>query len=77
MLIFAVVSAVFSVLSSIYIYLQMRKAQKKNRIKPEQTDATVVEEGTKFSDIAGSPHMFPFAVEDWGESSKAIRSKVG
>ncbi|WP_218955952.1 hypothetical protein [Acinetobacter sp. YH12063] len=72
-----IASAVVSVAVGIYTYLQMRKMQKKNQQKPNQLDGTIADEGTSFSDIAGSPHMYGNITHLWGQTTKAIKSKGG
>lgn len=61
----------------IYTFLQMRKMQKKNRLKPNQIDGTIADEGVSFCDIAGSPHIHPNITDLWNKKSEAIKQKSG
>lgn len=72
-----IISAVISVAVGVYNFLQMRKMQKKNQQKPNQLDGTIADEGTSFSDIAGSPHMYGNITHIWGQKTTAIKSKGG
>jgi len=62
---------------AIYSYVQMRKMQKKNQQKANQLDGTIADEGTSFSDIAGSPHMYGNITHIWGHATSVIKSKGG
>ena len=62
---------------AVYTYVQMRKMQKKNRQSANQLDGTIADEGTSFSDIAGSPHMYGNITHLWGQSTTPIKSKGG
>lgn len=73
----AIGAAIFSVAVGVYTFLQMRKMQKKNRPKPNQLDGTIADEGTSFSDIAGSPHMYGNITHIWGQRTTAIKTKSG
>ena len=59
----------------IYTYVSMRKMQKKNRQSANQLDGTIADEGTSFSDIAGSPHMYGNITHLWGKTTTPIKSK--
>ena len=59
----------------IYTYVSMRKMQKKNRQSANQLDGTIADEGTSFSDIAGSPHMYGNITHLWGQTTTPIKSK--
>jgi hypothetical protein len=61
----------------VYTYVQMRKMQKKNGQTANQLDGTIADEGTSFSDIAGSPHMYGNITHLWGQRTSAIKSKGG
>ena len=61
--------------TAIYTYVSMRKMQKKNRQSANQLDGTVADEGTSFSDIAGSPHMYGNITHLWGQTTTPIKSK--
>jgi len=61
----------------IYTYVSMRKMQKKNRQSANQLDGTIADEGTSFSDIAGSPHMYGNITHLWGQTTTPIKSKGG
>ena len=63
--------------TAIYTYVSMRKMQKKNRQKANQLDGTIADEGTSFSDISGSPHMYGNITHLWGQRTAAIKSKGG
>lgn len=72
-----IIAAVFAVIVGIYNYVQMRKMQKKNRQSANQLDGTIADEGTSFSDIAGSPHMYGNITHLWGQTTTPIKSKGG
>lgn len=72
-----IIAAVLAVIVGIYNYVQMRKMQKKNRQSANQLDGTIADEGTSFSDIAGSPHMYGNVVHIWDKSTTPIKSKGG
>ena len=61
--------------TAIYTYVSMRKMQKKNRQSANQLDGTIADEGTSFSDIAGSPHMYGNITHMWGKTTIPIKSK--
>ena len=61
--------------TAIYTYVSMRKMQKKNRQSANQLDGTIADEGTSFSDIAGSPHMYGNITHLWGQTTIPIKSK--
>lgn len=61
----------------VYTYISMRKMQKKNRQSANQLDGTIADEGTSFSDIAGSPHMYGNITHLWGQTTTPIKSKGG
>ena len=63
--------------TAIYTYVSMRKMQKKNRQSANQLDGTIADEGTSFSDIAGSPHMYGNITHLWGKTTTPIKSKGG
>ena len=65
------------VVTAAYSYYAMRKAQKKNQQTANQLDGTIADEGTSFSDIAGSPHMYGNITHLWGQSTTPIKSKGG
>lgn len=65
------------VVTAAYSYMAMRKAQKKNQTSANQMDGTIADEGTSFSDIAGSPHMYGNMTHIWGQRTSAIKSKSG
>lgn len=72
-----IIAAGLAVIVGIYNYVQMRKMQKKNRQSANQLDGTIADEGTSFSDIAGSPHMYGNITHLWGQSTTPIKSKGG
>ena len=72
-----IIAAVLAVIVGIYNYVQMRKMQKKNRQNANQLDGTIADEGTSFSDTAGSPHMYGNITHLWGQSTTPIKSKGG
>lgn len=72
-----IIAAVLAVIVGIYNYVQMRKMQKKNRQNANQLDGTIADEGTSFSDIAGSPHMYGNITHLWGQTTTPIKSKGG
>lgn len=61
----------------VYTFVQMRKMQKKNGQSANQLDGTIADEGTSFSDIAGSPHMYGNITHMWGKTTTPIKSKGG
>ena len=61
----------------VYTYVSMRKMQKKNGQTANQLDGTIADEGTSFSDIAGSPHMYGNITHLWGQTTTPIKSKGG
>ena len=63
--------------TAVYTYVQMRKMQKKNRQSANQLDGTIADEGTSFSDIAGSPHMYGNITHLWGKTTTPIKSEGG
>ncbi|WP_218950634.1 hypothetical protein [Acinetobacter sp. YH12218] len=65
------------VATAAYSYYNMRKMQKKNSASANQLDGTIADEGTSFSDIAGSPHMYGNITHIWGQKTTAIKSKGG
>ncbi len=65
------------VATAAFSYITMRKAQKKNKQSANQLDGTIADEGTSFSDIAGSPHMYGNITHMWGQTTTAIKSKGG
>lgn len=65
------------VATAAYSYYSMRKMQKKNSASANQLDGTIADEGTSFSDIAGSPHMYGNITHMWGQRTEAIKSKGG
>lgn len=72
-----IVALVLAAASAIYTYYTMRKMQKKNRPEPSQLDGSLADEGTSFSDIAGSPHLYGNIVWKGNESTEAIKAKGG
>ncbi|MFH7767567.1 hypothetical protein [Acinetobacter sp. BSP-28] len=66
-----------AIATAVYTYVQMRKMQKKNRQNANQLDGTIADEGTSFSDIAGSPHMYGNITHLWGQTTTPIKSKGG
>ena len=65
------------VATAAYSYYNMRKMQKKNSASANQLDGTIADEGTSFSDIAGSPHMYGNITHLWGQTTIPIKSKGG
>lgn len=63
------------VATAAYSYYTMRKMQKKNKQEANQLDGTIADEGTSFSDIAGSPHMYGNMTHIWGQRTTPIKSK--
>jgi hypothetical protein len=72
-----IIAAVISLAVGVWNYIQMRKQMKKNQQKANQLDGTIADEGTSFSDIAGSPHMYGNMTHIWGQRTSAIKSKSG
>ena len=72
-----IVALVLAAASAIYTYYTMRKMQKKNRPEPSQLDGSLADEGTSFSDIAGSPHLYGNIVWKGNESTSPIKQKGG
>lgn len=72
-----IIAAVLAVIVGIYNYVQMRKMQKKNRQSANQLDGTIADEGTSFSDNAGSPHVYGNITHLWGQTTTPIKSKGG
>ena len=69
--------AALFVATAAFSYMAMRKAQKKNQTSANQLDGTIADEGTSFSDIAGSPHMYGNMTHIWGQRTSAMKSKSG
>ena len=63
--------------SAVYSYYTMRKMQKKNSAEPSQLDGSLADEGTSFSDIAGSPHLYGNIVWKGNESTTPIKAAGG
>ena len=74
---FLIIAAVLAIAVGVYNYVQMRKMQKKNQQSANQLDGTIADEGTSFSDIAGSPHMYGNITHLWGQTTTPIKSKGG
>lgn len=74
---FLIIAAVLAIAVGVYNYVQMRKMQKKNQQSASQLDGTIADEGTSFSDIAGSPHMYGNITHLWGQTTTPIKSKSG
>ena len=74
---FLIIAAVLAIAVGVYNYIQMRKMQKKNQQSANQLDGTIADEGTSFSDIAGSPHMYGNITHLWGQTTTPIKSKGG
>lgn len=72
-----IIAAVISLAVGVWNYIQMRKQMKKNQTAANQLDGTIADEGTSFSDIAGSPHMYGNMTHIWGQRTSAIKSKSG
>ena len=72
-----IVAIVLSIASSIYSYRQMRKMQKKQKTEISQLDGSIADEGTSFSDIAGSPHLYTNIVWIGDQSTSPIKVKQG
>lgn len=72
-----IAALVLAAASAIYTYYTMRKMQKKNRPEPSQLDGSLADEGTSFSDIAGSPHLYGNIVWKGDESISPIKQKGG
>ena len=72
-----IIAAVISIAVGVWNYIQMRKQMKKNQANANQLDGTIADEGSSFSDIAGSPHMYGNMTHIWGERTSAIKSKSG
>lgn len=72
-----IIAAVISLAVGVWNYIQMRKQMKKNQTAANQLDGTIADEGTSFSDIAGSPHMYGNMTHIWGERATPIKSKSG
>ena len=65
------------VATAAYSYYSMRKMQKKNKQEANQLDGTIADEGTSFSDIAGTPDLHGNIVWKGNESTEAIKAKGG
>jgi uncharacterized integral membrane protein len=76
-IIWAIASLAVSVVVAVFSYIQARKMQKKNGQKANQLDGTIADEGTSFSDIAGSPHMYGNITHMWGKTTTPIKSEGG
>lgn len=74
---FLIIAAVLAIAVGVYNYMQMRKMQKKNQQSASQLDGTIADEGTSFSDIAGSPHMYGNITHLWGQTTTPIKAKGG
>jgi hypothetical protein len=51
--------------------------QKKNSAEPSQLDGSLADEGTSFSDIAGSPQLYGNIVWKGNESTTPIKAAGG
>ena len=76
-LIWAIASLAVSVVVAVFSYIQARKMQKKNGQKANQLDGTIADEGTSFSDIAGSPQMYGNITHLFGQNTTPIKQKNG
>lgn len=74
---FLIIAAVIGLFAGVYAYYMVRKMQKKNRPEPSQLDGSLADEGTSFSDIAGSPHLYGNIVWKGDESTSPIKQKGG
>ena len=71
------VAIALALASAVYSYYTMRKMQKKNSAEPSQLDGSLADEGTSFSDIAGSPHLYGNIVWKGNESTTPIKAAGG
>lgn len=62
-----------TVATAAFSYYTARKAQKRNKVEPSQLDGSIADEGTSFSDIAGSRPMFGVVVDKFGERTEKIK----
>lgn len=72
-----IIGIIAGLLSAVYSYYTMRKMQKKNRPVATQLDGSLADEGSSFSDIAGSPQLYGNIVWKGDESTTPIKSKGG
>lgn len=72
-----IIAIIIGLSSAVYSYYTMRKMQKKNRPEPTQLDGSLADEGSSFSDIAGSPPLYGNIVWKGDESTTPIKSKGG
>ncbi|MDM1764616.1 MULTISPECIES: hypothetical protein [unclassified Acinetobacter] len=59
--------------AAVYSFYTARKMQKKNKPTVGQLDGSIADEGTSFSDIAGSRPMFGVIVDKFGERTEKIK----
>jgi hypothetical protein len=71
------VAIALALASAVYSYYTMRKMQKKNSAEPSQLDGSLADEGTSFSDIAGSPQLYGNIVWKGNESTTPIKAAGG
>lgn len=73
----AIITAVISVASAAYSFYLMRKQRKKNKpVAQNQIDGSIADEGTSFTDIAGTYPIHMVIVDKYGERSEEIRERV-
>lgn len=72
------VVAIISILSAGYSYYLHRKNQKRQQQKQRasQIDGSIADEGTSFSDIAGTYPIYGVIVDKYGERTEEIRQKM-
>lgn len=63
-----------------FSYVILRNIKKMFKVPSQnmeasQLDGTIADEGTSFSDIAGSPHMHGNITDIWGQRTVAIKQK--
>ena len=71
------VAIALALASAVYSYYTMRKMQKKNSAEPSQLDGSLADEGTSFSDSAGSPQLYGNIVWKGNESTTPIKAAGG
>lgn len=77
LLAWAIGAAILSIAVGVYTYMQIRKMQKKNQLKPSQLTGSISDAGVSFTDVAGSPHMYGNITYIGQKSTIAIREKGG
>lgn len=72
------VVSIIAILSAGYSYYMHRKNQKRQQKQQQasQIDGSIADEGTSFSDIAGTYPIYGVIVDKYGERTEEIRQKM-